>query len=472
MSLSAKRHTLNTGPRPPKTMPMKLPKKDPYFYKTYFRLFLTVAAQSLIVFSVNLADSVMLGRYSETAMSGVSLANQIQFLLQCLVNGVGSGLVALGSQYWGKKDVAALKKVFSAALAVGVGISAVMALAAALAPAGVLGLLSNKTEIVAEGAKYIRIMAHSYIIFAVSNTLIALMRSVEAVRVGFYTSALALVFNIFLNYALIYGRFGFPEMGVEGAAAATLVSRAAELLFVLLYVFVYDKKVRLRVSEAFAPDRAFFRDYIKTGLPLVGSGGSWGVAMFLQTAIIGRLGAEAIGANAVSAPVFQVVSVLYASSSSAAQVLVAKTIGEDDVPRLKTYVRRLQVIFLVTGAASSLLMFGFRNTIVDFYNVSAETRALSVSFIGILAVTVFGSAYEAPCLVGIVSGGGDTAFVLKNDLLFMWGIVLPLSALSAFVFRWPVPVTFFLLKLDQLLKCAVAVVKVNRFRWVKKLTRE
>ena len=447
-------------------------KPDAYFYKTYFNLFATVAAQSVIVFSVNLADSVMLGRFSETAMSGVSLANQIQFLLQCLVNGVGNGLVALGSQYWGKKNTAALKKVFSAAFYTAAAISAVMAAIVALSPAGVLGLLSDKADIVAEGAKYIRIMAHSYVIFAVSNTLIALMRSVEAVRIGFYTSLLALFVNIFLNYALIFGHFGFKRMGVEGAAVATLASRVAELLFVLFYVFVYDKRLKLKIKDVFFADRGYVRDYLKAGLPLVGSGGSWGVAMFLQTAIIGRLGAAAIGANAVAAPVFQVVAVLYTSASSAAAVLTAKTVGEGDVPRLKTYVKRMQMIFLVTGAVSALTLFSCRDLIVGFYNVADDTRALALTFINILAVTVFGSAYEAPCLVGIVSGGGDTAFVFKNDILFMWCIVLPLSALSAFVFRWPVPVTFFLLKSDQILKCAVAAVKVNRFKWVKDLTRQ
>ena len=447
-------------------------KTDTYFYKTYFTLFATVAAQSVIVFSVNLADSVMLGRFSETAMSGVSLANQIQFLLQCLVNGVGNGLVALGSQYWGKKNTAALKKVFSAAFYTAAAISAVMAVIVALSPAGVLGLLSNRADIVAEGAKYIRIMAHTYVIFAVSNTLIALMRSVEAVRIGFYTSLLALFVNIFLNYALIFGHFGFKRMGVEGAAVATLASRVAELLFVLFYVFVYDKRLKLKIKDVFFADRGYVRDYLKAGLPLVGSGGSWGVAMFLQTAIIGRLGAAAIGANAVAAPVFQVVAVLYTSASSAAAVLTAKTVGEGDVPRLKTYVKRMQMIFLVTGAVSALTLFSCRDLIVGFYNVADDTRALALTFINILAVTVFGSAYEAPCLVGIVSGGGDTAFVFKNDILFMWCIVLPLSALSAFVFRWPVPVTFFLLKSDQILKCAVAAVKVNRFRWVKDLTRQ
>ena len=445
-------------------------KKDPYFYKTYFTLFATVAAQSVIVFSVNLADSVMLGRYSEVAMSGVSLANQIQFLLQCLINGVGSGLVTLGSQYWGKKDVPSVKKVFSAAFFTSLLIAAVMAAVVFAAPEGVLGLLSDQRDIVDAGARYIRIMGHSYLIFAVSYTLICLMRSVESVRIGFYTSVIALVVNVFLNYALIFGRFGFPELGVEGAAVATLVSRAAELVFVLFYVFFIDQKLRLRPWEVFRADKAYARDYFRIGLPPVGSGGSWGVAMFLQTAIIGRLGESAIGANAVAAPVFQVVAVLYSSASAAAAVLIGKTVGEGDVPRVKTYAKRLQVIFLITGAFSALLLFFSRDLIVSLYLISPETRALSLLFITILAVSVFGSAYEAPCLLGIVSGGGDTAFVLKNDLIFMWGFVLPLSALSAFVFHWPVPVTFFLLKIDQLLKCAVAAVKVNRFRWIRRLT--
>ena len=445
--------------------------KDTYFYKTYFTLFGTVAAQSLIVFSVNLADSIMLGRYSEVAMSGVSLANQIQFLLQCLINGVGTGLVTLGSQYWGKRDVASIKKVFSAAFFTSVTIAAVMAIVVGVFPAGVLGLLSDNTAIVAAGAEYIRIMAHSYLIFAVSFTLICLMRSVESVRVGFYASLVALVFNIFLNYVLIFGRFGFPEMGVKGAAVATLISRIAELLFVLVYVFIIDQKLRLRPRDAFSPEKSYVLDYLKIGLPPVGSGGSWGMAMFLQTAIIGRLGEAAIGANAVSAPVFQVVSVLYISASSAASVLIAKTVGENDIPRVKLYARRLQVIFLFTGLVSGALLFACRNFIVGFYDISPDTASLSVLFLSILAVTVVGSAYEAPCLVGVVSGGGDTAFVFKNDIIFMWCFVLPLSALSAFVFHWPIPVTFFLLKSDQILKCAVAVVKVNRFRWIKQLTR-
>lgn len=446
--------------------------KDKYFYKTFFSLFFVVALQNLIVFSVNLADSVMLGSYSELAMSGVSLANQIQFLLHMFVNGAANGLVVIASQYWGKKYLEPIKKVFSAAFFAGIIISSLLMAVVLISPEGVLRILSDKADIVAEGAVYIRIMAFSYVIFAVTNILIALMRSVESVRIGFYTSVLALIVNISLNYMLIFGKFGCPEMGVKGAAVATLVSRIAELIAVVIYVFIIDKRLNLHPKDVFALEKTYLKDYIRAGLPLMGSGGSWGVAMTVQTAIIGRLGEAAIGANAIAAPIFQVVSVLYASSGNASGVLIGKTVGEKDITRVKKYSKKLQILYIIIGMISCLSLLLVRDAMVSVYDVSTETAALAATFINILSVTVIGSSYEAPCLCGIVSGGGDTKFVFKNDIIFMWCIVLPLAFLSAFVFKWPVPVTFFILKSDQITKCFVAIPKVNRYKWIRELTHD
>lgn len=445
--------------------------KDKYFYKTFFSLFAVVSLQSLIVFGVNLADSIMIGSYSELAMSGVSLANQIQFLLHMFVNGAANGLVVIASQYWGRKNLGPVKKVSAVAFWAGVSMSALLTAIVLISPEGVLGILSDESEIVAEGARYIEIMAFSYIIFAVTNILIALMRSIEVVKIGFYTSLLALIFNVSLNYCLIFGHFGFPEMGVRGAAIATLVSRIVELIFVLFYVFVYDKRLSLKIRDLLHIEKSYVKDYIRAGLPLMGSGGSWGIAMTVQTAIIGRLGEACIGANAVAAPIFQVVSVLYASSSNASSVLIGKTVGEKDIPRVKRYAKKLQIIYLGIGLVSCVILLLTRDFIISMYDVTAETAALAATFINILSVTVIGSAYEAPSLCGIVSGGGDTKFVFKNDIIFMWCMVLPLSFISAFVLHWPVPVTFFILKSDQITKCLVAVVKVNRYKWIKTLTR-
>lgn len=446
---------------------------DRVFYATFFRLFGMVALQNIIVFSVNLADSVMLGSYSEVAMSGVSLANQIQFFLQCTAGGVGNGIAVIASQYWGKKDIVPIKRLASVALWTGILISAVLSLAVLLFPTGVLGILSDKTEIVAAGAEYVKIMGFSYIIFTVTMVLTSLMRSVESVAISFVSSVIALVVNLTLNYGLIAGNWGMPELGVKGAAWATLASRIAELIAVVFYVLVLDRKVKYRIRDVFIIKRDYLRDYLKAGLPLVGSGSSWGVAMSVQTAIIGRLTEAAIGANAIAAPVFQVVAVLYSSCSNAASVITAKTVGENDIPRVKRYTKKFQLIFIFTGLISCALMLLLKGTILDIYgSVSAETRETASLFITILAFTVIGSAYEAPCLVGIVSGGGNTKFVLINDLIWMWGLVLPLSALSAFVFHWPVWATFIILKADQITKCFVAIPKVNRYKWIRKLTRD
>ena len=244
------------------------------------------------------------------------------------------------------------------------------------------------------------------------------------------------------------------------------------MLTVLIYVLFIDKKLKLRPRDFFSVEKVYMRDYIKTGVPIILSGSSWGIAMTVQTAIIGRLGEAAIGANAISAPLYQVISVLYSSSSNAAGVIIGKTVGEGDTDRVKKYAKTLQGMFLVIGITSCAILLAGKGLILSFYDVSQQTAALANTFLIILSITVIGSSYEAPCLCGIVSGGGDTKFVLKNDLIFMWGIVLPLSFLSAFVFKWPIPVTFFLLKSDQITKCAVAVVKVNRFKWIKQLTHE
>lgn len=199
---------------------------------------------------------------------------------------------------------------------------------------------------------------------------------------------------------------------------------------------------------------------------------SWGIAMSVQGAIIGRLVESAIAANSIATTIFQIATVITYASGNVACVLIGKTIGENgSLDLIKRRSKNLQLIFLAIGVASSAILLICKGLIIDFYNATPETYAITNQFIWVLSVTIIGTSYEAPALCGIVSGGGETAFVLKNDFIFMWLIVLPLSALSAFVFKFPVWVTFACLKADQVLKCIVAYVKVNRYNWIKSVTR-
>ena len=451
---------------------MKLFVRDRLFYRSFFSMTAVIALQNLITFAVNLADNVMIGGYSQDALSGVAMVNQIQFLLQMIVMGIGNGIVVLGAQYWGKKQVEPIRRVTSIGMVLAIAASLIMMLAVLIFPNQALGILTNEPAVIAEGAKYLVIICFSYVLFAITNILLSALRSVETVKIGFVVTLTALVVNIALNYGLIYGRMGLPEMGVEGAALATLISRIVEFAIVVVFAFCVDKKIRWRAGSMLHLDGGLFKDYIRVGLPLILSNSIWGIAMAVQTAILGRLGSDTIAANSIATTIFQVVSVLAYGAASASGVVIGKTVGEGDIARVKAYSRTLQIIYIAIGVITGCVLWLCKDFILGFYSITPQTHALAVQFIGVLSITVVGTSYQVACLTGIVTGGGDTRFVLINDLIHQWLIVLPSAFLSAFVFHAPLWVTFVCLKSDQILKCFVAVVKVNRYRWIRVLTRE
>ena len=451
---------------------MRLFVKDKSFYRSFFSMAGVIAMQNLITYAVNLADNVMIGGYSQDALSGVAMVNQIQFLLQMLVMGVGSGIVVLGAQYWGKRQIDPIRRVTSIGMLLALIASSAMMLLVYFLPSQTLSLLTNEPNVIAEGSKYLRIICFSYVLFAVTNILLSALRSVETVRIGFVVTLTALFVNVILNYGLIYGRLGMPEMGVEGAALATLISRIVEFLIVVGYALLMDKKICWKIKDLLHIDKDLFRDYIRVGLPLIMSNSIWGLAMSAQTAILGRLGSDTIAANSIATTVFQVVSVLSYGSANASGVIIGKTVGMGDIPKVKAYAKTLQIIYLFIGIFTGSILWLSKDLIISFYSITAETQQLAQQFIGILSITVIGTSYQVACLTGIVTGGGDTKFVLINDLIHQWLIVIPASFLSAFVFRAPLWVTFACLKSDQILKCFVAIVKVNRYKWIRVLTRD
>ena len=346
-----------------------------------------------------------------------------------------------------------------------------MAAAVLVAPRSIMGLLTNEPAVIPAGIEYLKIMAFSYGIFAISNALLGVMRSVETVKIGFYISLCTLFINIFLNYALIYGHFGFPELGVRGAAYATLTARIVEFIACIIYCRFIDKKLHLRLKDIFIIERSYIRDFFKAGLPLMLSNISWGIAMSVQTAILGRLGASSIAASSIAQTLFQCISVMAYATGNVSAVMTGKAVGSGNLKRVKEGAKTMQILYIFIGLFTSLLLFLTRSPVISLYDATKQTQELANTFILILCVTCIGTSYQMPALTGIVSGGGDTKFVLINDIIFMWCVVLPLSALSAFVFDFHPAITFMLLKSDQVLKCFVAIFKVNRFKWIKVLTR-
>ena len=444
--------------------------RDIGFYMTFFPLLFVVMLQQLAALAVNLVDNIMLGTYTELALSGATLVNQIQFTLQQIAAGIGMGIVVLASQYWGQRRTEPIKRIINIGVKFGLLIGIIFFLLTKLFPVQVLSLFTNDKAVIDEGVRYLNIICWTYLIFSVSNSLMYSLQSVETAMVGTVMSISTICINMCLNYCLIFGNFGAPEMGVAGAAIATLVSRIVELIIILFYVFKMDKKLSIKPVELLRFDTSYLADYIRVSTPIVVSGGLWGVAQAAQTAVLGHISATVIAANSIATVIFQIFAVVGMSSANVASVTMGKTIGEGKLSMVRSYAKTMQIIFLLIGVIFGGLMFLCKNVIVNLYTVSAETKELTIMFLTILSITTIGTCYEYPVESCIIAGGGVTKYAALIDNLFMWLFTIPAAYLSAFVFQFPPAVTFCFLKADQLLKCIPNFIVCNRYRWVRILT--
>ena len=446
--------------------------KDKQFYKTFLTLTVMIALQNLLAFGVNLADNMMLGRYSETSIAAASLVNQIQYLLQMIsVNGIGTGALAMVSQYWGKGETEPIRRIIALMMKFAAAVGIIFCAVTFFFPDAVIGLMTDKASVRAEGIVYLRLMSFTYLTFPLQSALVMSMRGVRTVNIGPITSAISLVTNVALNWVFIYGSLGAPEMGIKGAAVATLISRVFELVITGAYVRFFDKKLRLRILAFFKPDAYYFGDFCKAALPVIGSATSWGIGTIMQTVILGHLSETVIAANSIAVVVHQVVGVYSFGATWSSGVIIGNIVGAGELEKVRPYTRTLQLLYVANGIVTSLALLLLRSPVLGLYILTPETRQMANTFLTVLCITVLGTSYLFPVESGIILGGGHTRYAVVVDTLHIWLWVIPASALSAFVFHFPPLVTFILLKSDQFLKCIPNAITVNRYRWIRNLTR-
>lgn len=447
-------------------------KTDTSFYRNFFSIFIVLVLQNVVTLSVNLADNMMLGAYSETALSGVAAVNQIQFIYQQLLTALGEGLVIFCSQYWGQRRTEPMKKIAAGAMWAGLGVAVILFTLVSIFPYQTMGIFTTEQAIIKEGVRYLVIIRFTYFFFAITQILLATMRSVELVKIAFGLSVITFFINCGINYVLIYGHFGAPEMGAVGAATGTLAARIIELAVLLFYIRKKETNLRLGPGDYFHLDKDLCRDYLKVTAPMLVVQGLWGVNTALQTVILGHMTAAAIAANSVASTIFLMVKSMAVGAASTASVIIGKTIGTGDIPLVKQYARLMQRMFLVIGAVSGLILFVIRVPLLRFYDLAPATKDMANTFLMILSVVIVGMSYQMPTNNGIIRGGGNAMFVVKMDLISIWGIVIPLSFLMAFVVKASPAVVVCCLNADQIFKCVPAFLESHYGNWIRKLTRE
>lgn len=446
--------------------------RDKTFYKSFLGMTLIVALQNLIAFSVNMTDNIMLGSYSQSSLSGAAIVNQIFFVVQQITFGIGNAMVMIGSQYWGRRKTGPICEITGIALKMGGIFSAIIIFCCSFFPAEFISLFTNSAPIIEQGCEYLYLMQWTFVLFIFSSILMSTLRSVETVKISFYISIVTLIVNAGINYTLIFGKFGFPEMGITGAAIGTLAARILELAIVVAYLFKLDTKIRIfSYGNIFKADNCLKKDFYKVLIPIIINQFFWAISIPIQTAILGHLSDDAIAANSISSTFFQYLKVVVIALSSASSVLIGIAIGRGDLARVRSDARTMAAIDVVVGIILAIALYLLRYPLLSMYQLTDAAMELSLNLIIVMSFVMVGMSYQLPVLIGIIQGGGDTNFVVKLNLISMWAIVMPLSFLVAFVWNFPVELVVLIIQSDQIFKCVPAFIHFRSYKWIRKLAR-
>ena len=452
-------------------------KRDKAFYRYLVSLTAPIALQNLITFSLGLIDTLMVSRLGNDEMAAVTAANVPVFLLISIVFGVQSGVGILISQYWGKRDLTNISRVIGVAALLGVSLALVVALALFAWPVAIMDLLSNKHHLSLLGAPYLRLIGFSYVFNMLSSIYVSAQRSVENAGFGMKLFGMSTVLNTGLNYLLIFGKCGFPALGVEGAALATLLSRVAEFI-VCLICALHSRTIPLDLRALVRPGWEMLRRFVKYASPVLLNELLWGLGNSLLTVILGHttVSVAFLAANGVMGNLNRLFLVVCFGLGAATAVMIGKAIGEGQShDELMALARTLSWVTILVGMvlaviALALVPLLFQPVIFPLF----ELYDLSAHLATTLAVTGFACiplhAYSISAVTGILRAGGDVLWSTVLDLAPQWVLALPLTAVLALVLDADPWFVSLAIQAESFVKCPICLWRIRSRKWIHDVT--
>lgn len=441
------------------------------FYKKLIQITAPIALQYLMLAAVAVSDAFMLGNVEQNSMSAVSLATQIQFVQNMILGAVVSTTSILGAQYWGKKDKKSLNQIFCIGLRLNIVTSIVTFIACVCLPEYLMQIFTNEQVLIGIGAQYLRIAGWSYLLTGITQIYLTIMKVSEHVNQTAKISSVAVIINILLNAVCIYGLFGLPQMGVKGAAIATLIARVIELVWAVASSYKKGYQ-RIQLAGLLKHNKGLSVDFAKCAFPLLGACLFWGVGFTSYSAFMGHLGTDAAAANSVAAVVRDLICCACDGISAGGGILVGNELGAGKLEMGKKYGDRLVHIAFVCGAISSVIMFLLTPVVLQIVKLTDGATAYLKGMMVIMAVYMIGRAVNTIIINGILAAGGDTMFDMYSLAVCMWCVAVPLAAAGTFWLHFPALVVYACTCLDEVGKIPWVIYHYKKYRWVRDLTRD
>ncbi len=456
---------------------MRRPRAD---YKQLFALMIPLIIQNITTSSLALADTIMVGLLGQNELSGLTQANTVFFIIQLFMFGVQSGGSVLIGQYWGKKDIGAINRIMGASIYVAGGFTLLASVIIYFFPEAIMGLTTNDPVLVGFAARYGKTVAVSYFINSIVLVYLGAQRNAENARIGMYVLAGSMAINIFLNWVLIFGKLGFPALGIEGAAIATLISRIAELLMVIVHALFIDKRLKIMPKLLLRPGKTIWRDYIRYATPVLLNETLWGFGYSMYSVIFGHMkdASDIVAAYSITGNIEKLVMVITFAVANAAAVIIGKTVGEgtkkEEVIKLGNWLLAMSVISGLISAAIliGIELFALDSFIFKIFPLTENAQRIVVTMLIILSVSGVFKSYNTTCICGVLRGGGDVKTGMYLDVCTMYAYAIPMGVIAAFVFDAPIAVVFSLILSENIGKMILGVIKIRGGDWVRNITRE
>lgn len=446
--------------------------RDKRFYRLLFSIALPIAVQNLITFMVSMVDTLMVGALGGIQLSAVSIANNLFFVLTILMFGLAGGSNIMISQYWGKGNVKTIHKILAIMYRVCLLITGIFIFIALFLPKYFMGIFTTDKAVIDFGASYLRIVCIGYLFYSITNCTIMMLRSVKTVSISIIVYTASLVVNSILNWIFIFGNLGAPELGIRGAAIATVCARITEFSIVLVFMFIYERKIGLKIEHLLKLDKEILKDYVGLCTPVLCNELLWAIGASMISVIVGRMGTEVVAANSINGVAHQFVTVFIFGMSNATAVIIGNTIGEGKKEKAKEYAYSIGIFSVVMGCISGLMILLIKPFVVNFYNVSYSTKLIAMEIMTVTSGIIVFQSLASNFMMGVLRGGGDAKFVLINDLIFMWLVAIPGGFFVAFVLELPVALVFLVIKCDEILKSLTSVYRVISGKWVNDVTKD
>ncbi len=443
---------------------------DKAFIKNLVRIAVPIAMQNLIVSSLSFVDTVMIGQLGETEIAAVGLGNQVFFLILIMIFGMGSGTAVFVAQYWGKNDAAGIRRSLGICLTGSLILASFFSAASIFAPEKVLALFTLDQAVIDTGKDYLVFVGISYLFTAVSTSFSTALRSTERPNIPMYASSVSLILNSLLNWVLIFGKLGFPALGVKGAAIATTISRLAETGILIAIVYRRGGPLAGSLADFFSIDFAFVRRFVRTAFPVLMNETVWSLGMTVYKAIYARMGTSVLASTNIAETLINLIFVVFIGTGNAAAVIIGKKIGGGEEDRAQEYAKHFSVMSVAFALPLGAVMAALAPVVPMAFNVSPEVGRATRNILLVIACYLPFKALNMHTVVGIMRSGGDTTFAFCLDLCGVWLIGVPLAYICGLRMGLPIHIVYIFSQSEEAVKSLIGIGRVLSRKWIHNVT--